>query len=42
MLQRACALLAADHVKMILEAVQVGEKYNSRLIKAGRGGEDVP
>src|SRR5918995_6100634 len=38
---RAGALLSADHPKVILVSVQVGQEHDARLVEAGRGFEDV-
>ena len=40
-LERAGALLAADHDEMVLQAVEVGEEHDAGLVEAGRRLEDV-
>src|SRR5258708_37064304 len=42
MLQRACALLAANHMEVFLQPVEIGEKYDTRLVEMSRRLEDVP
>src|SRR5262249_42651494 len=40
--ERARRLLAADHMEVILQTVEVGEKDDAGLVEPGRRLEDVP
>src|SRR6516164_229277 len=39
--ERACPLLGADHMEVILEAVEIGEEDHAGLVEAGRCLEDM-
>src|SRR5271170_3358566 len=41
MLERASALLSADHDELILQTIEPGEEDNPGLVEAGRVLEDV-